>query len=240
MLKAVLFDLDGTLLPMNEEEFTKGYFGLLSTKLANVGYEREKLINTVWSGTKAMLKNNGQKTNEQVFWEEFAKIYGDNKLIDKDLFDDFYTTDFKKTKVFCGENDKAKKVVQFARKRGLKTILSSNPVFPRTAMVQRMNFVGLQEKDFDYITSYDNCHFCKPNPNYFSEILTKNNLQADEVILFGNSEKEDCDPAIACGISCYLVGDCISLAGENPKYKIITYDELPKIVDKEIKNRQKN
>ena len=29
MVKAVLFDLDGTLLPMDQDEFTKGYFKLL-------------------------------------------------------------------------------------------------------------------------------------------------------------------------------------------------------------------
>lgn len=40
MIKAILFDLDGTVLPMNEEEFTKGYFGLLCKKLVSYGYVR--------------------------------------------------------------------------------------------------------------------------------------------------------------------------------------------------------
>ena len=45
MLKAVLFDLDGTLLPMDEEKFTKGYFGMLCQKLAPFGYDSEELVN---------------------------------------------------------------------------------------------------------------------------------------------------------------------------------------------------
>ena len=31
MVKAVLFDLDGTLLPMDQDEFTKGYFGTVKS-----------------------------------------------------------------------------------------------------------------------------------------------------------------------------------------------------------------
>lgn len=55
MLKAVIFDLDGTLLSMNEDEFTKGYFSLLCKKLSKFGYEPNELINVVWQGTKSMI-----------------------------------------------------------------------------------------------------------------------------------------------------------------------------------------
>ena len=33
-IKAVLFDLDGTLLPMDQDIFVKSYFGLLAKKLS--------------------------------------------------------------------------------------------------------------------------------------------------------------------------------------------------------------
>ena len=55
MIKAILFDLDGTLLPMDQDEFTKGYFKLLAAKLAPYGYEPKTLIDTVWAGTAAMV-----------------------------------------------------------------------------------------------------------------------------------------------------------------------------------------
>lgn len=72
MLKAVLFDLDGTLLPMDEQEFTKGYFGLLCRHLAPLGYDKDLLIKTVWDGTKLMLKNDGSKTNEESILESLC------------------------------------------------------------------------------------------------------------------------------------------------------------------------
>ena len=57
--KAILFDLDGTLLPMDNNVFVKGYFKELAKKLSPIGLEPDKLIETVWAGTKAMVKNDG-------------------------------------------------------------------------------------------------------------------------------------------------------------------------------------
>ena len=69
MIRAVLFDLDGTLLPMNMEEFTKGYFKLLAKKAAPFGYDAEKLVASIWKGTGAMVKNDGSCSNEEAFWK---------------------------------------------------------------------------------------------------------------------------------------------------------------------------
>ena len=237
MLKAVLFDLDGTLLPMNEEEFTKGYFGLLCKKVVPYGYDTNELTTTIWQGTKAMIKNDGEKTNEEVFWEEFEKVYGKDKLKDKNIFDEFYVTDFKKTQVFCGENGEAKEVVTFAKIKNLKVILASNPLFPRAGMLTRMKFVCLEEKDFDYITSYENSHYAKPNPKYYEEILKKNNLRADEVIYFCNSGKEDVEPSSACGIKSYLVGNVSS--EDSVRYGKIEFNEIKSIIGDEIESRKK-
>ena len=76
-IKVVLFDLDGTLLPMNQHVFTKKYFGLIAEKLVLYGYESEALINAIWAGTVAMVKNDGANTNEAVFWNTFSDIFGE-------------------------------------------------------------------------------------------------------------------------------------------------------------------
>lgn len=47
-MTTVLFDLDGTLLPMDQDAFTKAYFQCLAAKLAPYGYEPAKLIDSVW------------------------------------------------------------------------------------------------------------------------------------------------------------------------------------------------
>ena len=94
-ITTVLFDLDGTLLPMDQEAFTTGYFKLLAKKLAPHGYEPKSLVDAIWAGTAAMVKNDGSCTNEQAFWKKFSAIYGSEKaLADQPLFEDFYANEF--------------------------------------------------------------------------------------------------------------------------------------------------
>ena len=71
-IKTVLFDLDGTLLPMDQDRFVKTYFQLLAVKLAPHGYDPKQLVDAVWAGTAAMVKNNGHQSNEAAFWEKFT------------------------------------------------------------------------------------------------------------------------------------------------------------------------
>ena len=75
-ITTVLFDLDGTLLPMDNDAFTKGYFKLLAGRMAPHGYEPRQLVDAIWAGTAAMVKNDGSRSNEQAFWARFAEIYG--------------------------------------------------------------------------------------------------------------------------------------------------------------------
>ena len=205
MIKAVLFDLDGTLLPMSEKTFTEGYFKMLCKKLAPLGYEPETLVKTIWTGTKAMVNNDGKKTNEQVFWETFASIYGTEKLKDRAVFEDFYANDFNGSKIFCGENPQAKEIIEYVKDKGIKIVLATNPLFPNFAMMVRAGFLGLNEDDFDYVSGYENSHYAKPNPKYYLEVLETNGLKADEVVYFANNKTEDYDPATSVGIKTLLI-----------------------------------
>ena len=79
-MQMILFDLDGTLLPMDQEAFTKAYFQRLAAKLAPYGYEPDKLIDGVWAGTAAMVKNDGGRTNEEAFWDRLWVVFSQKCL----------------------------------------------------------------------------------------------------------------------------------------------------------------
>lgn len=238
MLKAVFFDLDGTLLPMDEKVFTEGYFRFLVKKVSPCGYEPKKLIDTIWKGTYLMVKNDGRKSNEEVFWDCFSSVYGENSLKDKSFFDEFYLNEFREAKSFCKENPLAKEIVSFVKKKGLKCILSTNPFFPREGQKTRISFIGLKEDDFDYITDYSNSSFCKPNPKYFASLLEKFRLKPEEVILFGNNTLEDGDCARAVGIKTYLVkGYIIHNEKAEGIYPEIEMKDVTEIIEKEIRER---
>lgn len=235
MIKAVFFDLDGTLLPMDEEEFIKVYFISLYKKVAHLNYEKEKLIKTIWDGTEAMYKNDGTYTNEQVFWNLFKKYYSEDQLKDKEIFDSFYINEFKSTKNVCKDNPLAKEIVNFCKNNLKYTILSTNPIFPYAGTLTRMSFIGLKEDDFDFITAYENSSYCKPNPKYFEFLLNKFNLKADEVILFGNNTIEDAYCATQVGIKTYLVdGNIIDKKGLLNKFELIQMEDIIPTIKKHL------
>ena len=100
-LTTVLFDLDGTLLPMDNDAFTKGYFKLLAAKMAPYGYEPQQLVDAVWAGTAAMVKNDGTRSNEAAFWDTFDRIYPGKGLADKPIFQSFYEDEFQRRGSFA-------------------------------------------------------------------------------------------------------------------------------------------
>lgn len=207
-VKAVLFDLDGTLLPMDQDAFVKTYFGLLAQKLAPHGYEPAKLIDAIWTGTAAMVKNDGGKTNEAVFWERFAELYGPQAERDMPLFDAFYRNEFAGAKAVCGYTPYAAEAVALAKEKGLRVVLATNPIFPAIATQNRIRWAGLAPEDFEYYTTYENSRHCKPNPAYYRDILEQVNLQPEECLMVGNDVVEDM-VAQTLGMRVFLLTDCL-------------------------------
>ena len=207
-MKAVLFDLDGTLLPMDYDLFIKYYFGSLAKKFAPLGYDAEKLINAVWHGTEAMGKNDGSTTNEEVFWKTFASDLGERVLKDKVVFEDFYANEFQNIEKLCSVNQKADELVKSLKNKGYKVVLATNPLFPDIATSSRIRWANLEKKDFDLYTTYENSSFSKPNLAYYEDIATKIGVAPEDCLMVGNDVDEDM-VAKKCGMEVFLVTDCL-------------------------------
>ena len=208
MIKNILFDLDGTLLPMDQDKFANGYFSRLVKKLAPLGYEPQKTVDGIWAGTAAMVKNDGKRTNEEAFWIKFQEIFGEKVLNDKPIFDEYYRNEFNEVNSDCGFNPDADKTVKKLKEKGYKLILATNPIFPAVATESRIEWAGLDKNDFELYTTYENSHYCKPNPAYYSEILEKLSLNPSECLMVGNDATED-TAAKAVGIEVFLLIDCL-------------------------------
>lgn len=212
-VKAVLFDLDGTLLPMEQEPFAKAYFTGLATKLAPHGYVPEQLIKAIWTGTEAMVRNNGEKTNEEVFWDVFAGLLGPKVREDEPYFDEYYRTDFQKVKDVCGFAPKAAEVVYLLQEKGIRVALATNPLFPSIATESRIRWAGLVPEDFEIYTTYENSRYCKPNLNYYKEILKRMELAPEECLMVGNDVGEDMITK-QLGMQVFLLTDCLINKGD--------------------------
>lgn len=189
-MKTFLFDLDGTLLPMDQDVFVKYYFGLLCKKLPGV-FEPEKLIKVIWKSTGAMVQNDGSVTNEKVFWKVFDAAFEMDSTPYRPIFDEFYKEEFNQAKVSCGFNPYANKIIKYLKEKGYRVVLATNPIFPRMGTMNRIRWAGVDPEDFELITTFEDCHSCKPNLRYYEEILAKIGEKAENCIMVGNDLGED-------------------------------------------------
>ena len=208
MITTVLFDLDGTLLPMDTETFAKSYFTGIAAKVAPHGYEPKALIDTIWAGTAAMVKNTGECTNEEAFWRFFAEQYGEASLKDIPIFDAFYEKEFHEVRKVCGYNPEVPRLIHDLQARNVRLVLATNPIFPRIATEARLGWAGLDSKNFELITTYDNSRHCKPNPDYYRDILKAIGESPESCIMVGNDVGEDMIAA-QLGMKVFLLTDCI-------------------------------
>ena len=211
MLNTILFDLDGTLAPFNQDEFIRAYFGALTRRLAPMGYNGEQLVAALWKGTAAMIGNDGQRTNRQVFWEVFTQELGVQVLSLETILEDFYTREFDDIRrVLTGPTDR-QDLIRALREKGYGLVLATNPIFPAVAVETRLSWVGLRGSDFDYVTTYENSRHSKPDPGYYRDILAHIGRQGAECLMVGNNPGDDMS-ALQVGLEGYLVTDCL----ENP------------------------
>lgn len=205
MLECVLFDLDNTLLYMDQEKFVGAYFECLSGYMArHGGYEPRRLVNTVLAGTKSMLLNDGKAFNHELFWSRFAAEYGEAAVADKRRFDKFYEKKFDGLSGLCAPIPGAAETVARLNDRGIKTVLASNPVFPFVAMKKRAEWAGVDTSVFARVTSFENSRYCKPNKGYYAQIAEELGIAPENCLMVGNDVGDDM-PARAAGMKVFLM-----------------------------------
>lgn len=208
MITTVLFDLDGTLLPMDQDVFINAYMGALAKKMAPYGYDPKRLLASIWKGTAAMVQNIGDQGNEDVFWAAFSEAYGRDLRSDEGLFLEFYQNEFQTVSGSCGKDPRAAQTIQALKEMGYTLALATNPLFPSIATYSRCKWAGLDPKDFALITTYENSSRCKPNPDYYREVLDKLGVQAEHCLMVGNDVAEDMI-AEKLGMKVFLLTDCL-------------------------------
>ncbi|MGN0551657.1 MAG: HAD family hydrolase [Acutalibacteraceae bacterium] len=208
MISTILFDLDGTLLPMDQEVFVNSYFKELSKTMKPYISDSKALVKAVWAGTEKMMANDGKMTNEQCFWNTFCAVFGEDILKLKPKFDSFYENEFNNVKNSVGFNPLARECTEILADKGYTLIAATNPLFPRSATLNRLNWAGVDSKIFSKITTYETSSYCKPNTEYYKEILEDAGINAESCMMVGNDVSEDmCVSKI--NMDTYLITDCI-------------------------------
>ena len=231
MIKLVCFDLDGTLLPMDQGRFIKGYIEALAAKVAPVT-PAQPFINALLEATAAMVKQpEAGRKNEERFWRQFYRQLPllENEL--KPLIDEFYRQDFDVLQQVTCANEAAAEAVKTVKKAGRTAVLATNPLFPRLAVEKRLAWAGVAFEEFAHITTYESEYYCKPDVRYYQDVLARQNVLPEECLMVGNDVEEDL-VAGTIGVQTVLVTDCLINAKglpEKANHKV-TLQQLPALL----------
>jgi FMN phosphatase YigB (HAD superfamily) len=211
MINTILFDLDGTLLQFSQKAFIDAYFTELGKVFVRLGMDAGLSVEAVWIGTKAMVLNDGSRTNAECFWAAFAdylELTDDKLQIVEAACDTFYMNEFDTVKSILAPQDTSKRMVRTMAARGYTLVLATNPLFPACGVETRLKWIGLNPQDFALVTHYKNSTYCKPNPGYYREIFNKIGRLPEQCLMAGNNSSEDMC-AGALGTETFLVTDCL-------------------------------
>lgn len=213
--KSLLLDLDGTLLDIDMRQFIPAYTRWLSGGFAPY-LDADAFAENLLKSIQIMVDNEDPEIiNEDIFFEDFCRRLGQPYEIVYPLFDRFYRHEFDRLRSLSKPRPYAGTVVRAAREKGLKLTLATNPIFPLTAITSRLKWAGLSASDFDFITTVENMHFCKPNEKYYLEIAAVIDCPPELCLMAGNDVQEDLT-ASTVGMATFLVNGCI-INRENEK-----------------------
>ena len=207
MLRAILFDLDDTLLGNSMETFVPAYFQAL-TRYVAPAIPPDRLVAELLRCTRAMEANDGTgPTNEERFAAAFFPALGHDPDELKPVFERFYAREFPKLRALTKTVPESRPLVTWAFERGLQVAIATNPLFPRSPIEQRLEWAGVPVAEFDYalVTTYENMHATKAHPAYYREILARLGRQPGECLMVGDDWKRDIAPASSVGIPAYWI-----------------------------------
>ncbi|WP_206215624.1 HAD family hydrolase, partial [Adlercreutzia sp. ZJ305] len=189
--RAVFFDLDGTLLPMDIDPFLKAYFAGIVRYMAARGFDAPAFQEGLGRGTRAMMSHAADEVNADAFWGEFFKHVDEQAADWHAICDEYYATEFGSLGADVRPSEPMVRAVHALGEKGYPLLLTTMPLFPPRAVAWRLAWAGLSPDLFARITAYDNSTAIKPQLAYYAENLAACGVAGADVLMVGNNTVED-------------------------------------------------
>jgi HAD superfamily hydrolase (TIGR01509 family) len=212
-LRAVLFDLDGTLLPIDFDSFLPRYLKrLFGWYLRTSGVD---IAAPSMAAISVMMKNDGSRTNSDAFWGSNMVSLGFDRARFEEIYADFIITEGSLLGEGVAADPAARELVDALRSRGMRTALATNPVFPMVMIQTRARWAGLDSADFDLVTCSDRMRYCKPSLGYYRQVSEMLGIDPSECLMVGNDLAMDLEPAARVGMRTCLVRSEYTVQGDS-------------------------
>ena len=208
MIKAVLWDIDGTLLNFKKAQYEALYkcFGCFNEYLDDEMVNDYDHIN---HGYWLMLEK-GEIEKSVLLVKRFEDFFGKYGIkTDPIEFNKMYQVELGNTYVF---NDNGYETVNRLKELGIIQFAVTNGT--KVAQSGKLRGSGL-DKLLDEIFISEDVGYEKPDKRFFEPVISKLNeygISKDECVIVGDSESSDMALAVNVGVSGYLYGrDIIDL-----------------------------
>ena len=213
VIRAVLFDLDDTLLRLNLTAFIARYVSGAARLLAQAARTSPALLAKPYVKGFLAMDDQGRSdslTNEQLFNQVFLAESG-IPLDDPAIHDlvDFYESEivpgFSGGIVAARPVEGARQAIEAVRSEGLACALATNPTFSLACDRARMGWAGVCPEDFDLVSTFSNSTRSKPSARYYQEFANMLGVRLEECLMVGNDSTRDFARP-ECGLRTAYVG----------------------------------
>ncbi len=190
-IKAVLFDLDGTLLEVEMCEFIPDYVRSVAECFDDL-VDRTVFAETMLTATFSLLNaRRGGPTNEELFLAALDRHLGIAPQQFAERFEVFCERSLADLATHIRPSALSRRIVERCFERGLQVVIATNPVFPRPVVEARLRWGNLHDFDFAHVSTFENSSFCKPDPKYFHDLLRTLGLTPQQCLMVGNDTEHD-------------------------------------------------
>ncbi len=196
-IKAILFDLDGTLNLMEVNAFVMNYMKGISASVSHI-ISSNTIIKSLMAASKVVEQNNGEETNIDAYARAFFPLEGHSREEIEPIFDEFYANEFPKLQKYAQKRPEARSVVKKAFDKGYDVVIATTPLLPETAIRQRLEWADVADFPFKLVTTIENSRATKPNLTYYKLICEEINQPPEACLMVGDEDKD----MVAANIGC--------------------------------------
>ena len=205
MLRAVLFDLDNTLIHYSERKFFESYVPGIVRLFADI-MPGDILIERLLRSTNSLLHNNGEMSNAERFMNDFCSGYEGLRDEIWARFLKFYDTDYDQLRSVVSVPQGVRGIFLRLKEKRVKLVIASNPVWPLSAQTARLSWAGIEDLHFDLVTHIENTSYCKPQLGYYREICQLIDETPEACLMVGDDPVNDMIVS-HIGMKTYMVTD---------------------------------